>query len=124
VRLKPFQTFVKKGVQWGGGSDYSVTPFPARYGIWASVARQTLNGTHGARPFGTAEAVDVRTALRSYTAWAAARIFLDDRLGTIETGKDADLAVWDRNPYEVSTAALKDLRCEMTFVRGRLVYRR
>jgi hypothetical protein len=124
VRLKPFQTFVKKGVQWGGGSDYSVTPFPARYGIWASVARETLNGTHGARPFGTAEAVDVRTALRSYTAWAAARIFLDDRLGTIETGKDADLAVWDRSPYEVSTAALKDLRCEMTFVRGRLVYRR
>ena len=124
VRLKPFQTFVKKGVQWGGGSDYSVTPFPVRYGIWASVARETLNGTHGARPFGTAEAVDVRTALRSYTAWAAARIFLDDRLGTIEAGKDADLAVWDRSPYEVSTAALKDLRCEMTFVRGRLVYRR
>ena len=27
VRLKPFQTFVRKGVQWGGGSDYPVTPF-------------------------------------------------------------------------------------------------
>lgn len=124
LRLKPFQTFVRKGVQWGGGSDYSVTPFPARYGMWASVTRQTLNGTHGATPFGTAESVDIGTALRSYTAWAARQIFLDDRIGTIEAGKDADLAVWDRNPYDVPAAALKDLRCDMTFVRGRIVYRR
>lgn len=124
LRLKPFQTFVRKGVQWAGGSDYSVTPFPARYGIWASVVRETLNGTRGKTPFGTAEAVDARTALRSYTAWAARQIFLEDRVGTIEAGKDADLAVWDRSPYDVPAAALKDMRCEMTFVRGRIVFRR
>lgn len=124
LRLKPFQTFVRHGVQWGGGSDYSVTPFPARYGLWASVARETLTGTHGKTPFGTDEAVDVRTALRSYTAWAARQVFLDDRVGTIEAGKDADLAVWDRNPYDVPAAALKDMRCDMTLVGGRIVYRR
>ena len=123
LRLKPFQTFVRKGVRWGGGSDYPVTPFPARYGLWASVARRTLNGTYGATPFGTNEAVDVRTALRSYTAWAARTIFLDDRVGTIEAGKDADLAVWDRNPYEIATEQLKDLRCELTMVRGRVVFK-
>ncbi len=123
LRLKPFRTYVNKGVQWGGGSDYPVTPFAARYGLWASVSRQTLNGTYGATPFGTAEAVDVKTALRSYTVWAARQMFLEDRVGTIEVGKDADLAVWDRNPYEIPTAALKDLRCEMTVVRGRVVHR-
>ena len=122
ARLNPFHTYVSKGIRWAGGSDYSVTPFPARYGLWASVARQTLNGTYGATPFGTQESVDVKTALRSYTAWAAHQIFLDDRVGSIEVGKDADLAVWDRNLYTVATAALKDLRCEMTFVRGKIVY--
>jgi predicted amidohydrolase YtcJ len=124
LRLKPFQTFLKKGVVWSGGSDYSVTPFAARYGLWASVARETLNATHGATPFGSAESVNIKTALRSYTAWAARQIFLEDRVGTIEIGKDADLAVWDRNPYEISTASLKDLRCELTLLRGRVVYRR
>jgi predicted amidohydrolase YtcJ len=123
LRMKPFQTYVKKGIQWGGSSDYPVTPFAARYGVWASVARQTLNGTYGATPFGTAESVDVRTALRSYTAWAARAMFLEDRVGTIEVGKDADLAVWDRNPYEIATEQLKDLRCEITMVRGRIVFR-
>jgi predicted amidohydrolase YtcJ len=123
LRLKPFATYLRKGVQWAGGSDYGVTPYPARYGLWASVARETLNATHGKTPFGTAESVSVKTALRSYTAWAARQIFLEDRIGTIEVGKDADLAVWDRNPYEIPAAALKDLRCELTLVRGRIVYR-
>jgi hypothetical protein len=123
LRLKPMQTWVRKGVQWGGGSDYPVTPFAARYGLWASVARRTLNGTYGSTPFGTNEAVDVRTALRSYTAWAARTMFLDDRVGTIEAGKDADLAVWDRNPYAVPADQLKDMRCELTMVRGTIVYK-
>ncbi len=122
-RLKPFQTYVRKRVQWGGGSDYPVTPFAARHGLWASVARETLNGTYGATPFGTAESVDIKTALRSYTIWAARMMFLEDRIGSIEVGKDADLAVWDRNPYQVPTAALKDMRCELTLVRGKVVYR-
>lgn len=123
LRMKPFQTYLRKGVRWSGSSDYAVTPFPARYGIWASVARQALNGTYGATPFGTAEAVDVKTALRSYTAWAAHQLFLDDRIGTIEVGKEADLAVWDRNPYQVPTDQLKDMKCELTMVRGRIVFK-
>ncbi len=123
-RLKPFQTYVRKGIKWAGGSDYPVTPFPARYGLWSSVARTTLHGTFGAAPFGAKEAVDIKTALRSYTAWAAHQLFLDDRLGTIAAGKDADLAVWDRDPYSVPTDQLKDMRCDLTIFKGRVVYRR
>jgi predicted amidohydrolase YtcJ len=121
-RLSPLKTFVAKGIKWAGGSDYSVTPFPARYGLWASVARRTLNGRFGATPFGTKESIDVKTALRSYTIWAAHQLFLDDRIGSIEVGKDADIAVWDRDLYTVPADALKDLKCEMTLFRGNVVY--
>jgi predicted amidohydrolase YtcJ len=124
LRLKPFQTYVRKGIKWAGGSDYPVTPFPARYGLWSSVARTTLHGTFGATPFGANEAVDIRTALRSYTAWAAHQLFLDDRVGTIEVAKDADLAVWDRDPYTVPTDQLKEMRCDLTIFKGRIVHRR
>jgi predicted amidohydrolase YtcJ len=122
-RLSPLRTFFAKGIKWAGGSDYGVTPFPARYGLWSSVARRTLHGTFGATPFGTKESIDVRTALRSYTIWAAHQILLDDRVGSIEVGKDADIAVWDRDPYTVPTDALKDMKCELTLFRGALVYR-
>jgi len=121
-RLKPFRTYKQKGMIWAGGSDYGVTPFPARYGLWSTVARKTLNGTYGETPFGTDQSVDVRTALRSYTIWAAHQLFLETRIGSIEIGKDADLAVWDRNLYTVPTDALRDLKCEMTLFRGAMVY--
>jgi hypothetical protein len=123
-RLEPFNSYVKNGVIWGGGSDYSVTPYPARYGLWASVVREPLVGTYGKTPFGTEESIDIRTALKSYTIWAAHQMFLDTKVGSLEVGKDADIAVWDRNLYTVAPPALKDLRCDMTFVAGKVVFKR
>jgi predicted amidohydrolase YtcJ len=121
-RLVPLKTLMNAGVRWAGGSDYPVTPVAARYGLWASVERETLRGTYGAHPFGTAEAVDIHTALRSYTAWAARQLFLETRIGSLEVGKDADIAVWDRDMYTMPASQLKDLKCELTLIRGAVVY--
>jgi len=121
-RLEPLHTFRATGIQWSGGSDYSVTPFAPRYGIWASVVREPLKGVYGKHPFGTAESVDVHTALRSYTTWAAHQLFLDNRIGSIEKGKDADIAVWDRDPFTVPSDDLKDMKCLLTVFRGRIVW--
>ena len=124
ARLNPFATFRARGIVWANGSDYSVTPFPARYGIWSAVAREPLLGVHGKTPFGTAQGVDVRTALRAVTMWAARQMFLEQKIGSIEVGKYADLAVWDRDLYKVPTAELKDMQCQMTIFNGKIVYRR
>ncbi|MCU1251629.1 MAG: hypothetical protein JWQ49_4658 [Edaphobacter sp.] len=119
-RTMPLKTYLDNGVRWGGGSDYYVTPLAARYGLWASVERETLAGTH---PFGTSEAVDVHTALRSYTAWAAPLLFLEDKVGTLEPGKRADIALWDSNLYAIPPEKLKDIKCEMTILNGKIVYK-
>lgn len=124
LRIEPLKTLLARGVQWTGGSDYNVTPLPARYGIWAAVERQTSTGKYGAQPFGSAEAVDAHAALRAYTAEGARQLFLEDRIGSLEAGKEADIAVWDRNLYTVPGSALKDLKCEMTLFHGKVVYER
>ncbi len=121
-RLNPFKTFAAKGIQWAGTSDYNVTPFPARYGIWAAVTREPLLGVYGKDPFGTDETIDVRAALRAFTIDAAHQLFLEKKTGSIETGKYADLAVWDRDPYTVPSAGLKEMRCELTVFNGRIVF--
>ncbi|MDH5235352.1 MAG: amidohydrolase family protein, partial [Gemmatimonadota bacterium] len=123
-RLDPFKSFLDRGIKWAGGSDYGVTPYPARYGIWASVSREPMLGTWGKDVYGTAESVDVRTALKSFTIWAAHQMFLEQKVGSIEVGKYADLAVWDRDLYTVPTEQLKDLQCQMTVFNGKIVYRR
>jgi predicted amidohydrolase YtcJ len=121
-RLEPFKTLQSRGILWSGGSDYYVTPVAARYGLWASIARQTAKGTFGPQPFGTAEAVDIHTALRSYTAWGARQMFLEDKIGTLEVGKKGDIAVWDRDLYAIATDQVKDLKCLMTLLDGEVVY--
>lgn len=124
LRLNPYHTYLERGIQWGGGSDYPVTPLPARYGLWASMARTTLSGRYGTQPFGTAESVDLRTALKSYTVWAAHELFLDAETGSLEPGKSADIAVWDLDLTAVpDIAALKDMRCVLTLFRGKVVFR-
>jgi predicted amidohydrolase YtcJ len=123
LRLNPYHTYEAHSILWAAGSDYSVTPLPARFGLWASVERETAKGVYGKQPFGTAEAVDVHTALRSYTAWAARQLFLENKVGSIEPGKEADIAVWDKDMYTIPAAELRDLKCEMTIYNGQIVYR-
>jgi predicted amidohydrolase YtcJ len=122
LRLNPFKTYLQKGIRWAGGSDFDVTPFPARYGIWASMARETLLGVYGSNPYGKDEVVDVRTALRSYTIWSARQMFLEKKIGSLEPGKYADIAVWSQDLYAAPLAAIKDLQCHMTLFEGRIVY--
>jgi predicted amidohydrolase YtcJ len=121
-RLEPFRTYVRRGIIWGGGSDYSVTPYAARYGLWASVVRKTQTAAYGPTPFGTAESVDIHTALKSYTIWAAHQLFLEARVGSLEVGKDADIAVWDRNLYAIPADEIRNLKCEMTLLAGKIVH--
>ncbi len=123
LRLMPFRTYLDKHVLWAGGSDFDVTPLAARDGIWASVARETLKGTYGAHPFGTAQSIGVRDALRSYTVWAARQLFLEDRIGSLEAGKQADVAVWDRDLYAIPVEQIRDLKCELTLLAGNIVHR-
>jgi hypothetical protein len=120
--LEPLKTLQARGVKWAGGSDFYVTPIPVRYGIWAAVQRETLKGTYGAHPFGTTEDVDVHAALRAYTSEGARQLFLEDKIGSLEPGKEADIAVWDRNFYSVPASKLKDMTCEMTLFHGKVVY--
>jgi len=120
--LEPLKTLNQRGILWSGGSDYFVTPVPARYGLWASAARQTAKGIYGLHPFGTEEAIDIRTALRSYTAWGSRQMFLENKIGSLEAGKRADIAIWDQDPYNIPTAQIKDLKCLMTLVDGEVVF--
>jgi predicted amidohydrolase YtcJ len=122
LRLNPLRTFLDKGIHWASGSDYFVTPFAARYGIWSSIAREPLLGIYGGDPFGRDEAVDAHAALRSFTIWAAHQIFMDDRIGSLEPGKRADIAVWDTDFYTAPAAAIKDAKCVMTLFDGEVVH--
>ena len=49
-------------------------------------------------------------------------MFLEKKIGSIEVGKYADLAVWDRDFYSVPTTEIKEAKCMMTIFDGRIVF--
>jgi predicted amidohydrolase YtcJ len=61
-------------------------------------------------------------ALRLYTMGGAFHAFDEDKLGSIEVGKLADLAVLSDDPLSVSDERLKRLRSTLTLQAGKVVH--
>jgi predicted amidohydrolase YtcJ len=116
----PLNTMLQQGLTVANSHDTTVTPPQPRYGLYASVARRTIQG----QTMGTQEAVTPLQALRTYTTLAARHIYMEDRIGSLEPGKYADIAVWDRDPLRAPAEDLKDLRVNRTYVQGTLRYPR
>jgi predicted amidohydrolase YtcJ len=117
--VKPLKTLIKKGISVGNSQDYPSGPVSAGLGIWAAVTRETRSG----RVICPEERLTVEEALRTYTTWAARHIFMEDRLGSIEVGKYADMVVWNKDPYTIPEHELRELKAIMTMVNGRIVYK-
>jgi imidazolonepropionase-like amidohydrolase len=66
--------------------------------------------------FAVKEGLDSETALRSITVNPARIMGLDDRVGALKTGLDADLVLWSGDPLDVMSRAVR------VFVGGREVY--
>ncbi|EHR63280.1 amidohydrolase [Saccharomonospora cyanea] len=62
------------------------------------------------------DGLDPETALRALTVNPARILGLDDRVGALKPGLDADVAIWSGDPLDVMNRALR------VFVRGREVY--
>ncbi len=60
--------------------------------------------------------------LRLYTMGSARIGFMEDKIGSLEAGKLADLAVLSDDYLGVKDDALLDLRSVMTIVGGKIVY--
>ncbi len=94
----------------------------------ANVAGQPMDGAAqgGAKPTGAIyvpdERIPVEHAVRAYTSGSAYAAREEDRLGTLETGKFADLAVLSQDIFSVSPDTIGKTRVTMTLVGGKVVY--
>jgi hypothetical protein len=62
------------------------------------------------------------TALRAITMNAAYALHMDSEVGSLETGKLADLIVLDRNPMKVPAEEIAQVRVLLTLLGGKVVY--
>jgi predicted amidohydrolase YtcJ len=118
--ISPTGWVLAEGMMFGSHHDAPVALPDSMRVLSATVTRRTRTG----RVLGPEHRVPVATALKALTIWPAWQHFEEDRKGTIEVGKLADLVVLSDNPMTVPEDQLAGLKVLETIKEGQLVYKR
>jgi predicted amidohydrolase YtcJ len=115
----PFRTIFDHGIPVGmHGDGVHIAPLnPWLHIYYAVTGRNSLGDqVNPGQQLTRAEALQLFTRNNSWF------LRMEDKIGTIETGKLADLAVLDRDYLTVPDAELKQIRSALTIVNGKIVH--
>ena len=116
-RIDPSASFKKEGARFAYHSDSPVSNVgPLNYisegagRLWQKAPRKVL---------GPDERVSVDDAIRAVTINAAYEMFSDDKLGSLEVGKQADLVVLSDNPRKTPIEKIRSIGVKETWIDGK-----
>lgn len=120
------QSVLKSGGRISLGTDWPAAGYFSTYkpldSIQVGVTRQLI----GERDAPVLEPVDqklsVAEAVHANTIGSAYQIRLDDKVGSVEVGKFADLIVLDQNIFEIDPHDIHRTNVEMTMMNGKIVH--
>lgn len=116
----PHRSLIDAGAILAFGTDYPVVDYNPFPGVCAAVTRCDASGQPtGVNP---KERISLAEALKAYTAWAAYAYGMEDKTGTLEPGKLADIAVIDKNLFAVHPPELRHRKVVLTVMDGQVVY--
>lgn len=119
----PINSILQAGGRIAFGSDWNVTSPDPLLAIETAVTRVEPLG-HQTPAFMPQERITLEQAIAAATLNAAYVNHLDDRTGSIEAGKLADLTILDTNLFEVEPTAISDAKVLTTLIGGEVVYQR
>ena len=95
-----------------------ILPIGPLVGIYAAVTRKGMTGT----VYGPDEAITMEEAIRAYTALGAYLNFEEDKKGTLEEGRLADMVMLSDDLLTIDPERIMDVEVEKTWIGGSLVY--
>jgi predicted amidohydrolase YtcJ len=122
----PCRTWWEHGIRLAGGSDHmigldsvrSTNPWNPWLGMWIALTRQTERGG----VLFPSERLTREQVIRLYTINGAWLTFDEDRKGSLEPGKLADLILLDRDLLSCPVDAVRDTKVLLTMVGGTIVW--
>lgn len=120
--LYPIASLARTGAIVACGSDWSVSSINPLDAIQTAITRRGLE--EGPGPAWIAEeTVDLATMIACYTVNGAYVSFQEAEVGSIEVGKAADLAVIDRNLFDIPVQEIHKAKVLLTLLAGKEVFR-
>jgi predicted amidohydrolase YtcJ len=119
-QLFPYRSFINYGIIASANSDYGGGPWHGNpiAGIYSMVTRKTEGGD----TVGPDQAVSIMDAIRAYTYNGAYAAFDENKLGSIEMGKLADLIILNDDILSVPVENIVGLEVVRTIMDGKTVY--
>lgn len=118
--MSPLRRAIDMGLRPTNHTDFMVTPLNQMFLIWTAVNRISREGV----VVGEDQRISVMEAIAAQTINGAYQHFEEQRKGSIEVGKLADLVVLDKNPLSVEPMALRDIKVNQTIKAGKVIYTR
>ena len=117
--MYPARSLLKNGATISGASDWPVsTPDPWK-AIGQAISRKGPKGV-----LNKEEEIDRETMFYAYTRNAAKTIGLEQKIGSLIPGKQADMIILDRDVFNAPEEQLADTQVLKTYFAGREVYSR
>ena len=116
ANMSPAKWAIDAGVRFSSHMDTPITPMRPLQAVWSQVERLSKSGAL----IGADQRIDRDAALRAVTIDAAWQVFMDDRIGSLEPGKLADLIVLSGDP--LTEPDVRDLKVLRTVIEGEAVY--
>jgi predicted amidohydrolase YtcJ len=119
--MYPIASVERAGGRLVAGSDWNVSSANPLAAIEVAMRRQSPL-TETGPVLNESERVSLPTMIDAYTINAAWLMHHEDKTGSIEVGKQADLVVLDRQLFEISATEISDTRVLLTLLDGEAVY--
>jgi predicted amidohydrolase YtcJ len=118
-RAMPLREQLELGIRPAISSDAFVQSYRPLDTIAAAVRRVTPSGVR----VGADQELTIEEAVAAHTINAARALHMDDRIGSLEPGKLADLTILDGDLLGTPAESIRDLPIWMTVVGGSVAYR-
>ncbi len=113
--MVPMGACSKAGIPFSLHTDSPVSPAGPLRLVQIAVTRRCFVDKS---VIGAGQAIAVDEALKAITIRAARHIGLEDAIGSLEPGKEADLTVLESDPYNVSPESISGIKVSETWVAG------
>ncbi len=90
--------------------------------VWGDLELLQTRKDRDGKVWGPQERVDRTTVLKMATRWAADYVLKPDKLGSIEPGKWADLAVLDKDYMTIPTEQIHTIQPQLTVLNGKMIF--
>ncbi|MCD4735237.1 MAG: amidohydrolase [Bacteroidales bacterium] len=105
------------------GTDFPVEDINPLFTFYAAVARKDIYG-NPENGFQKENSLSREETLKGMTIWAAKSGFMENEVGSIETGKFADFVVLEEDIMEAELKNIPNIKVKMTFLEGGKVFNR